>query len=439
MDSSIRERVLQLSPWQSDPSAWEQELRRHLPKRLVPRSCDTSGIEDPRRAKLIVGPRQAGKSTLVWSLLAERLPAEVLFLLGEEERVRAWCGSPAAFLADLEEGFPEVRTVFLDEAQHLDEAGLFVKGLVDGRRGLDVIVTGSGAFHLEARTRESLAGRAVRRRLLPFSVDEIVAFEAPAAPAARRQRRRDVMRRQMVLGGYPGVWLHERPLDELRELVESFVLRDASDRFRIERPEAFRRVLQLAAGQCGQMANLSEWAGLCGIAASTVSDYLSILEETWVVAQVPPFAEGRRREITHARRIHFYDTGLRNILLAATDADLERRADRGALLETFVFGEIQKALPLDAVVLYWRAKGGAEVDFVVRRGERLVAVEVKWRDPGRPSRSLKSFADAYRPHRALVACGSAEARREEDLSGVQVSYVPAEDVASEILEALADA
>jgi predicted AAA+ superfamily ATPase len=432
MQTTILERVLSLNPWFRDPLAWERELERRLPRPFIPRAIDRSGLDDPRRAKLIVGPRQAGKSTLVWWLLRDREPEKILYLLGEEERVRFWTRSAVGFLNDLEQAFPEVRTIFLDEAQHLDDAGLFVKGLVDARRGLDVIVTGSGAFHLESRTRESLAGRAVRRRLLPLSIAEILDWEAPAVPGVRTRRTAEIARRQLVYGGYPRPWFDDDPAPELRELVEAFVIRDASDRFSIRLPDAFRRVLMLAAGQAGQMINLTEWAGIVGVSTPTVSDWLGLLEETWVLRQLPPFAGGRRREITTARRVHFYDPGLRNALLNTFETDIDRRQDKGALLETLAFVELTKALPLDAQLHYWRAKGGAEVDFVVVRGNRMVPIEVRAGDRGRVSRSLRSFVDAYQPEAAFVACGALEEPREGRLGGTTVRFVSLERVGPEV-------
>ncbi|MBW2254493.1 MAG: DUF4143 domain-containing protein, partial [Deltaproteobacteria bacterium] len=161
------------------------------------------------------------------------------------------------------------------------------------------------------------------------------------------------------------------------------------------------------------MINLTEWAGIVGVSTPTVSDWLGLLEKTWVLRQLPPFAGGRRREITAARRVHFYDPGLRNALLNAFETDIARRPDMGALFQTLAFTELAKALPLDAQLHYWRAKGGAEVDFVVVRGKRIVPVEVKAGDRGRVSRSLRSFVDAYQPETAFVACGVLEVQQIE--------------------------
>lgn len=428
MEPSILRRLLDSNPWLADPSAWPAAAAARRPARFVTRHIDTSDLHDVRKAKLIVGPRQAGKSTFLWDLLAHREPGTVLYLDCQEERVRAWARSAVGMAADLRRELPGVRTLFFEEAQHLEEAGLLIKGLIDAAQGLDVFVTGSSSYDLESRTRESLAGRAVRRRLLPFSTRELLEGEGATVPAVRRIRKTELAARQLVWGSYPAVWFHPRPEHELSDLLEAFVIRDASDRFRIQRPDAFRGLLELAAGQIGAMVNLSEWASILGISVPTVSDYLGLLEETWILQQIRPFVGGRRREITSARRVHFHDLGLRNALLRAFHPDVSRRPDRGALLEGYVFSELNKTLPLLARVRYWRAKGGAEVDFVVTLGEQLLPIEVKGRDPGRVTRSLRSFLQAYEPAEALVACGGSSGEREEVLGKTRVRFVPAEAV-----------
>jgi predicted AAA+ superfamily ATPase len=424
MDGALRDRILDLNPWQLDPPAFATEVARRLPTHFVPRRVGSKSFGDPRRARLIVGPRQAGKSTLAWSVLRDREPRSVLYLNAEEGQVRSWGQSAAGLLADLAREFPSVRTVFIEEAQHLPEAGLLVKGLVDAGRGLEVIVTGSSSFHLLARTRESLAGRAEYLRLLPFSLAELSDEDREASPAARRIVRQRISDRMIVQGGYPGAWFAESARRELANLIEAFVLRDASDRFRIRHPEVFRRLLVLAAGQVGQMVNLAEWGANLGVSASTIRDYLGLLEETWILRLVPVFSGGRRRELTSARRVHFLDPGLRNALLGAFEPDWRRRPDSGALAEGFAFSEIVKSLPAPWEVHYWRAKGGAEVDFVLAGEGRLVGIEVKAGRPGGLSRSARSFIEAYEPGTFLVAFGAAgEAGTEETIGRTRACRV----------------
>lgn len=460
MNPEIRERILDLNPWLANPEKFQGEIDRRMPKIFIPRLLDRSGFDDQRKAKLIVGPRQSGKSTLVWSSIRQRDPLSVIYINCEEALVRKWAASPAGMLRDLASEFPSAGTLLFDEVQHLDEAGLVVKGIVDARRSLDILVTGSSSFHLADRIRESLAGRAERRVLLPFSLREILAHELSQVPAVRRQRSAQIARRIMTIGGYPGVWFAADPARELKDILEAFVLRDASDLFRIRRPDAFRRLLQLAAGQIGQMANCSEWASHLGVSSPTVREYLAIMEESWIVRLVPAFSAGKRRETTSALRVHFVDMGLRNAVTGSLMMDLDRRPDMGALAEGFAFGEILKTLPWDWTIHYWRSKGGAEVDFVLVREGRCVAVEAKagLRAGGarRLSRSARSFIEAYSPDVFIVVTGastqvsaprsaasppggSADAVEESAGGSTRVLRVTLPDLAQAVIDATAPA
>ncbi|MGM0574108.1 MAG: ATP-binding protein [Myxococcota bacterium] len=327
--------------------------------------------------------------------------------------------------------------MFLEEAQWLEEAGLFIKGLVDHRRGWTLFVTGSSSFHLMSRTRESLAGRATRHHVWPLTLDEATHAHRDALPGVRREVRRAALDRLMVWGGYPGVWTAEEPEEVLHELVTAFVLRDASDRFRIERPDALRLILRLAAAQAGDLVRTSEWASLAGVSSPTVSQYVSLLEETHALATIRPFVGGRRAELTRAPKVYFIDGGLRNAVRGGF-APLDERPDVGQLMEGWVFSELHKRFPEPGDVRYWRTKSGAEVDFVVRtRSDRPVGVEVKARRAAgrfKLSRSARSFIGAYRPSDfLLVHRGEAH---EETVADTRVRWVPAEEL-PEVLDDLA--
>jgi hypothetical protein len=353
------------------------------------------------RVCLVVGPRQAGKSTLIWMAL-ERIGEPCLLLNCEEPSVRAWLDSPAVFLADCEALAPGVPALFFEEVQRLPEAGLFLKGVVDRHPGKRLYATGSSSFDLEARTRESLAGRAVRHLLLPLSLEELAATVA-GPPRLVEDALDEQVRSLVVQGGYPPVVLSPDPHHALAELVEAFVVRDASDRFRIRHVAAFHRVLELAASQIGNLANYSDWAALAGVSNDTVADYARLLEETHVVRLVRPFVGGKRAEITSAPKVFFLDNGIRNQLFGGF-GEAEGRADHGALFENLVFSELAKLTnPLLHTIRYWRSKAGAEVDFVVEHQGRVLACEAKAGDArGRLSRSMHSFIEAYSPERLLV-------------------------------------
>ena len=195
MKIEIRDRLLQLNPWFDNTAFYNDEMARRMPDPFVPRAISLKRFDDPRKAKFIVGPRQAGKSTLVWSYLANLEPRRVMFLNGEEALVRSWCDSAIGLVRDLQKEFPMVNNLFFDEAQHIENMGLLAKGLVDAKADLNIFVTGSSSFHLMDRVRESLAGRAERRVLLPFSIDELSKNQGSTIPAvAKKRKRRNTLR-----------------------------------------------------------------------------------------------------------------------------------------------------------------------------------------------------------------------------------------------------
>jgi predicted AAA+ superfamily ATPase len=380
------------NPWLEGESvaAW---AARFVPDPYFPRRVT---LEPGELASVIVGPRQAGKSTLVWKTIAEE--GEPCLLLNcEEPAMREWLVSPASVLADLKElGWP-ARRLFLDEVQHLDEAGLFIKGLVDRRAGLQLFVSGSSAFDLEAGTRESLAGRSTRELLLPLAIGEVAAT-LPGQGALRTRKLRALVERFSCFGGYPVIHTGKDPERLLGRLVEAFIIQDASDRLRIRHIAAFRRLLELMASQIGNLCNYSEWASLTGVSNDTVAGYAHLLEETHIVRLLRPFAGGRRAEITSTPKAYFHDNGIRNRLFGGF-APPAGRADAGALLENLVFTELSKTLnPLLDGLHFWRSKSGAEVDFVLSCGGRLAACEVKaGGSRGRIPRASRSFIEAYQP------------------------------------------
>ncbi|HBZ57208.1 MAG TPA: hypothetical protein DEO88_17540 [Syntrophobacteraceae bacterium] len=412
VNSEVQNRILLYNPWLTQPDQADALIRRHLPETYVLREAEPITLQNDR-ALLIVGPRQSGKSTLSWHILQSCAP-NILYLNLEDPLLRSALGIAVEFVTLVREHFPFIQALFLDEAQHLTDAGLFVKGLVDSRLNIPILVTGSSSFHLMSKTRESLAGRADRLRLLPFSLHELMGRDNFVNPVAARSLSESIFRRQMIHGGYPAIYLVPMDQDRLRllsDLTEALILRDASDLFRIKRVDVFRKLLTLLAGQTGSLVNYSELASICHADAATIHAYVEILEESHIVKVVRPFAGGKRRELTTASKVFFIDIGIRNQLLNAFTMDISLRTDKGALMENWAFSELYKRMPLTSAIYFWRSKGGGEVDFVVEHSGRIMAMETKAAALDRPrlSRSARSFIAAYKPEKFMVLNRSLEA------------------------------
>jgi len=423
MDPSLLDRLRASNPWLFGGSAvGETPTSREPAGWRVRQQVDARGLLAAGRAHLIIGPRQAGKSSLAWSALRKR--ARPLYLNLEEPVLRGWCASPSGFLAEVERAGLAPDALLLEEAQRLEHAGLFVKGVVDLKPPFPVVVTGSSSFHLDDRVRESLAGRATRHVLLPFSLAEVVPRESASGPAHLEASRREGIARALRLGSYPEAWLSEWPEAVLTDLLQAVVLRDASDRFAIERPDAYQKLLTLAAGQVGNLVNQAEYAALCGVTGATIARYLDLLEQTHIVKLLSPFAGGGRREVTGARKVFFIDNGLRHAALGRLRHDPEAAADRGALVENWVFGELAKNLPWTLPVRYWRSLSGAEVDFVLDAPQARLAIEVKAGPLSRArlTRGCRSFLEAYEPGELWVLNDALEA--EDKVGKTRVRFVP---------------
>ncbi len=395
-------RIRQFNPWLVNPEQARELIDRFLPPVYVVREGEEVSLVE-NRALLMVGPRQSGKSTMIWHRLRDFAP-HILFLNMEDPLLKTACAAAVDFTEYVQKNRSLFKVIFIDEIQHMQEAGLFVKGIIDAKLGIPLIIAGSSSFHLRSRTRESLAGRATRRRLLPFSLRELLRHASPSNPFSRRASAEKIVSDQIAFGSYPAVFLAGADREKtafLNDLVESLILRDASDLFRVKRIDAFRKLLLLLAGQIGSLVNLSELASICNVDIGTIGNHLEILEENHIVQKVSPFSGGKRVELTSAPKVFFIDCGIRNQLLNNHSRDLPLRTDTGSLMENWVFSELCKNLSLAEPIRFWRSKGGGEVDFIIEDAGTLHAVEVKFASLKRPalSRSIRSFLEAYEPKR----------------------------------------
>jgi len=401
----LTNRIKQLNPWIINPEKTEMYIHRFLPDNYIHRQIEETPAKKDR-AVLIVGPRQAGKTTMIWHLLRQVMP-DILYLNMEDPLLRTGPIDPVDVVELIQKDYAFVKAIFIDEIQHLVEAGLFVKGLVDARLDRQIWVTGSSSYDLRSKTRESLAGRVIRRRIMPFSVGELLRHTPQPNLPAEKQLCEQILLHQLVFGSYPSIYQSE-PNDEkimlLNDLVEALILRDASDLFKIKRVDAFRKLLTLLAGQTGSLLNMSELASICNIDVGTITSYIQLLEESHIVKKLLPFAGGKRREITGAPKVYFIDNGIRNHLLNNFSTELDLRIDKGQLLENWAFSEIHKTLPFQASLKFWRSKAKAEVDFIIEYAGKVYALEVKFASlkSQKVSKSVWSFIEAYQPEEFII-------------------------------------
>jgi hypothetical protein len=328
-------------------------------------------------AVVILGARQVGKTTLARSAFP-RLP----YVDCQDPAVAAaLAADPRFVLSGRERG-----GLIIDEAQAV--AGIFaaLRGLIDADRGRNggFIVLGSAQPALVRGAAESLAGRAVVIELAPLAACEAAAGAAPAD-----------WRTLWLKGGFP-----DALRGDFREWWDAylrlFLERDLPQYGVTADPVVARRLLTMLAHQQGGILNASQLGGSLGISYHTVQRYLTVFEQTFIVRTLQPYFRNVRKRLVKAPKVYLRDTGLVHHLLdISTHEALLSHPVRGASWETFV---IEDVLRREAVAhpgshaWFWRTAAGAEVDLLVERGSRRVAIEVKTArgDHPRIARGLES-------------------------------------------------
>lgn len=340
-----------------------------------------------KKAILLLGPRQTGKTTLAKTLLAEQ-PGKALYLNADEpfDRQRLTDASSA----QLRQLIGSHDFVVIDEAQRVPNIGLTLKLLVDQLPEKQVLATGSSSLDLANSINEPLTGRLFAFQLLPISWQEWSAHVGPVEALRGLEQR-------LIFGSYPDIL--NNPGDEpalLSSLAAGYLYKDLLSFGTVRRPEILEKLLQALALQLGNEVSYNELANLLKVSKDLVINYLDLLEKSFIVFRLPPLSRNLRKEIATSRKVYFFDNGLRNMLLNNFNP-LAMRADKGALWENFLVSERRKrngyAAHLHAPY-FWRTHDGQEIDYVEDAGGRLSAFEFKW-NPDRPAKMPRVFADAY--------------------------------------------
>ena len=310
----------------------------------------------------LLGPRQSGKTTLVRAAFPDKPYAT---LENPDTRSRALV-DPKAFLAQFPEG------AILDEVQRLPELLSWIQGIADERNASgQFILTGSYQSELKKGVGQTLAGRTVIFKLLPLSVNEL-----------KQSEQEFSLWTNVFTGGFPRV--HEQKLDPVlfySSYLATFLERDLGAQVQVRDLNQFRDFLRLLAGRVGQLINFASLGNDLGASANTMRYWLSALEASWVVFQLPPWYENFGKRVIKTPKVYFTDTGLACNLLGIESADqLSRDPLAGGLAENFAITEYMKSRwnrGRDARIHFYRDRHGSEVDLLISKGNKLVAVEIK--------------------------------------------------------------
>jgi len=333
-------------------------------ERLLSRDLSRAVAEFPVVA--LIGPRQVGKTTLAKEFARSRAGARHKPLYLDLE-----LSSDMARLADAEMYLESQadRLVVIDEIQRKPDLFPLLRALVDKRRRAGrFLILGSADLIALRQISESLAGRIQFLELGPFSRTEV-------GPKVS-------LKRHWLRGGYPEALLPRS--DEVsgrwREaLIRSYLERDLNQLgFRVAAPE-LRRFWTMLAHNHGQPWNAQELASSFGVTPPTATHYRSILEQMFLVRALPAWHANLKKRLVKSPRVYVRDSGLLHSLLGLTSIDaLLSHPAAGKSWEGFVLEQILETARGRLDASYFRTHAGAEIDFVIHRGQKILAlVEVK--------------------------------------------------------------
>lgn len=327
----------------------------------------------PGKVLLIYGPRQVGKTTLLKHFLATSTLVTRLES-GEDIRVRE-IFETGDFRRILE-FVQDYDLIAIDEAQKIPHIGEGLKIISDHAPSVRVIVTGSSSFELAGQVGEPLTGRKTTLTLFPVSQLELKELYNPF-------ELKQNLEQWLVYGSYPEVAAAHTDSERkqlITEITNSYLLKDILALDKVKNSKIILDLLRLLAFQVGSEVSLSELGRQIGIDYKTVARYLDILEQSFVIVNLRGYSRNLRKEITKKSKYFFYDTGIRNAIIANFNP-LHLRDDVGKLWENFLVIERLKKQAYTNIYsnnYFWRTWEGQELDWVEERDGKLHGYEFKW-------------------------------------------------------------
>ncbi len=310
----------------------------------------------------ITGPRQSGKTTL-----ARRAFPRYRYVNLEEPDTRELAqADPRAFLGAAEKG------MILDEIQRVPELLSYIQSIVDNKKKKgQFILTGSRNFELMESVTQSLAGRTAILNLLPLSISEL-----------KKAKQDNSVDQYLLKGFYPRVYAEKlEPYKAYRNYFQTYIERDLRSLISVKDLRAFQKFVKLCAGRVGQIFNASALSSEVGVSVPTISSWVSILQESYIVFLLPPYFTNVSKRLVRSPKIYFYDVGLAAYLLGIENlTQMSRDPLRGSLFENMVIVELMKYRfnrGLDHGLYFFRDDKQHEVDVIIPSGADLVGVEIK--------------------------------------------------------------
>ena len=364
-------------------------------------------IEDAWAERSIIwlsGVRRTGKTVLCKSLL------RVEYFDCELPRMRAELSDPEKFLSEHRK-----QRIVLDEIHRLENPSELLKIAADHFPDVKIVATGSSSLGASKKFKDTLTGRKTNIWLSPMNFNDMADFG-----------QQDTNHR-ILKGGLPHMFIAQKINEsEYQEWVDSYWAKDIQELFRLGQKQSFEKFFELLILNNGGIFEASSYARPCEVSRGTISNYLNVFDETYVVSIVKPYNSFKPTEITSAPKVYLFDTGFVCYYKGINKID---ENNCGALWETIVLNEIA-SISQKRRIHYWRDKRHHEIDFVIpdRKGS-VMAVECKWTSKSFDPGNLAIFRNKYLKGENYVVCTDVKEKYSKNYGEMKVEYVGLKDLA----------
>lgn len=317
-------------------------------------------FKEPNSSFFLLGPRGTGKSTLI----KKNNPNAFLIDLLKPSVRNSFAASPDDLL-NVVSSQPDGQTIIIDEVQKVPDLLSVVHILIEKKRGWRFILTGSSVRRLKRQGVDLLGGRALKKIMHPFMACEL----------------KELFNLDDVLkyGLLPIRFESEDPLERLQAYITVYMEEEIKAEGLIRNYDLFPKFLQTMSFSHGSVLSTTSISRDCYVKRTTVSEWISILEDMLVCYRIGVFTQRAKRELSMRSKFYFFDTGvyraLRPKLIGDGGADMEGVVLEGLVAQHLVAWRDYSRSRND--VYFWRTRSGVEVDFIVFGDAGFWAIEVK--------------------------------------------------------------
>lgn len=332
---------------------------------------------------LVAGARQIGKSTIVQNMDREYI------VMDDITQLEAAAYDPQGYIEQI------AKPVTIDEIQKTPQLLTSIKLYIDkNRHNGEFLLTGSANVLNLNRANESLAGRLIELTMYPFSAKEKnhdtstnfldYLFEGSIEKLRVTKQQSENVKQFIIEGGYPLSFMMNSPKERFlwfNSYISTYIERDIRSIGELRDIDNFIRFFNVLAPRTASILNKSNIANDTSLNSATVDNYISLLEKVYQIHLLKPYYENIGKTFIKSPKVYLTDSGLSSHILGIRDEnDLDNSNYKGNVYETFIFTELLKHMTYSQNLMeyfYYRTQDKKEIDFIIKRQDKILAIEVK--------------------------------------------------------------